>query len=198
MAASATPQDILINNDGDALNCKVVSTTTTEVVFSVPKSEILMIQYADGKKQTFSMEEVKSVADVSNNITPAKVETIAPLKATGVDTIEIRKKDFYLNGVKIKEKEVREIISKSNCETALKTLKSRKGNKAFNLIGAAFLGGGVGVVAVTFSDFDSDSTPVIIGGAAAAFGLTAMLISSSAMSKKLRLAARQYNSCLQK
>lgn len=203
----AIAQDIIIDKEGETTKCKVISITETEVVFrkvdnslsSLPKSSVMMISYADGRKQTFKAEEAMVIVAIPAE---TEVKTIAtqnstPVRAAAADSIEVRKKKFYLNGKQIKEKEVREIISNSSCEEALKTLKSRKGNKAFNFIGAGLLGGGIGVVAVTISDFDTNSIPVIIGGAAAAFGLTAMLISSSAMAKKLRTATRQYNSCLQ-
>jgi hypothetical protein len=206
MAASAIGQDIVIDKEGETTPCKVISVTESEVVFrkednslsSLPKSDILLIQYANGKKETFPMKEALAAApSKSEPESVVAAKSVSPVKTIGVDSIEVRKKKFYINGVEVKEKQVREIIANSNCEEALKTLKSRKGNKAFKLLGAGFLGAGVGYGVVNLVS-EGESIQTIIAGGVAVFGLSAMIISSSAMAKKLRTAARQYNNCLQK
>ena len=84
--SSVNAQDIIIEKNGDEIKAKVVEVGTTEIkyvkfetletspVYSILKSEVFMIKYADGSKDVFNTETQNNPVPVQQNNTEIPVQ----------------------------------------------------------------------------------------------------------------------------
>jgi hypothetical protein len=105
VASVALAQDLIVKRDAEEIEAKVEEITDTHIkyhkfsnlegpVYSVAKSEVLMIKYANGEKDVFTAEQPKPSTQVS------QTEPAEPIYEGGIMTQ--RGGRFYVNGERVK------------------------------------------------------------------------------------------------
>jgi hypothetical protein len=101
VASVALAQDLIVKRDAEEIEAKVEEITDTHIkyhkfsnlegpVYSVAKSEVLMIKYANGEKDVFTSEQPKPSTQL------AKTTKTEPVYAGGVMSSDGSK--YYMNG----------------------------------------------------------------------------------------------------
>lgn len=204
---SVIAQDVIIDREGETIDCTVITVNDKSVVYrvneqahSIAKEKVMTIYYGNGTQQTFEhintiKEKPVETVKEEPKITAQNQTAAENTKLDANDTvIEIKKGKYYKNGNRIKQREVIKLIRESNCDEALVMLKKARGAGAVNIIGNVLVGLGAGYAiynAVSFYDGD-----YITGSAIALGGLTFVIIGSSVKNNRIEDAVDEYNKCL--
>lgn len=189
----ATAQDVIVMKDQSTVMTKVLEITSTEIkykkwnnqdgpTYSILRSEVASINYENG--------EVEKLTDISNNqqLTNQQVQT---LNGSMVNYGTV----LYLNGRKLSDNEVKNLVDTQNYQLYLKAGRQNKTAYVF------IIGGGIGlaiagIAALVDHEKDYHSTNFKIKIASTTTGLilgmTGWILESSA-SNKAKKVAETYN-----
>lgn len=207
LCPSTKAQDFIIDKEGEAIACKVVSQTNTDVVYKTPdgkvllfpKANILTVQYGTPTVTDYAALNAQAKAAAAqaqssgNAVKEEKKAGATPIPTVIPDRKPITRKGtkYYVDGVRIKNKELTKLIEASDCAEAKRLMKKSRNAGRLNMFGAAFMGAGVGVGVATINGYDQ-TTPIIAGGVAVV-GLTTVIVTSAVKNKRIRQAVEAYN-----
>lgn len=208
LSLTSMAQDVIIDTEGETIDCTVLTVNQTAVVYrkdnkavSLPKSKVMIIYYGNGTQEVFNKEEQPAkketvVAVIPETKTLASVAPATKSVIPATDTITRKRSTYYLGDKKLAKKELYKLINDSNCEDAKVMLKKRKGGNFVTVMGLVAEAAGAASVVIALSDGADDTA--LLGGSAVLGGLTFVLIGNSIKNSKVRKAVVLYNQCISK